>query len=75
MLSHLLFQQKNIENAARAFSIAEAGHLNGVISQLELMDAQLALTEARSNYKQAVYDWLIAKVRMEKAMGIVMEGI
>ena len=68
-------QEKNIENAARAFSIAEAGHLNGVISQLELMDAQLALTEARSNYKQAVYDWLIAKVRMEKAMGIVMEGI
>lgn len=68
-------QEKNIENAKRAFSIAEAGHLNGVISQLELMDAQLALTEARSNYKQAVYDWLIAKIRMEGAMGIVMQGI
>lgn len=68
-------QEKNIENATRAFSIAEAGNLNGIISQLELMDAQLALTEARSNYKQAVYDWLIAKVRIEKAMGTVMEGI
>ena len=71
----IISQEKNIENAARAFSIAEAGHLNGVISQLELMDAQLALTEARSNYTQAVYDWLIAKVQMERAMGIVMEGI
>ena len=68
-------QEKNIENATRAFSIAEAGNLNGVISQLELMDAQLALTEARSNYTQAVYDWLIAKVQMDRAMGIVMDGI
>ena len=39
------------------------------------MDAQLALTEARCNYKEAVYDWLIAKVQMEKAMGIVMDGV
>ncbi|MDT8318165.1 MAG: TolC family protein, partial [bacterium] len=66
-------QEKNIENAERAFAIAETGQLNGVISQLELMDAQLALTEARSNYKQAVYDWLIARVQLEKAMGIVMD--
>ena len=71
----ILSQEKNIENATRAYSIADVGHLNGVISQLELMDAQLALTEARSNYKQAVYDWLIARVQLEKAMGTVMEGI
>ncbi|MDH3973913.1 MAG: TolC family protein [Deltaproteobacteria bacterium] len=65
-------QEKNIENAARAFEIAETGNLNGVVSELEVLDAQLALTQARSNYKEAVYDWLIARTELERAMGTVL---
>lgn len=68
-------QEKNIEKAGRAFEIAEAGNLNGVVTELELQDAQFALTRAKSNYKQAVYDWLVARTELDRAMGIVMEGI
>lgn len=65
-------QEKNIENATRAFEIAETGNLNGVVTELELLDAQLAMTEARSNYKEAVYNWLVALTDLERAMGTVL---
>ena len=66
-------QEKNIENAARAFEIAEAGNLNGVVTELELLDAQLAMTQARSNYKEAVYNWLVARTDLERAIGTVLD--
>lgn len=66
-------QEKNIENALRAFEIAETGNLNGVVTELELLDAQLAMTQARSNYMEAVYNWLITRTELERAMGVVLD--
>ncbi len=67
-------QEKNVKNAERAFEIAEAGNLSGVVTELELLDSQLALTEAKSNQTRAVYDWLIARTELEWAMGAMLEG-
>ncbi|MBE9503923.1 MAG: TolC family protein [Proteobacteria bacterium] len=66
----ILSQAKNIERAERAYDIARVGNSNGIITELQLLDAQLALTSARVNYSQAVHGFLIARARIEKAMGI-----
>ncbi|GAI04811.1 unnamed protein product, partial [marine sediment metagenome] len=41
----------------------------GMLTNLELMDTEFALTVAETNYLQALSDYLIAKARYEKAIG------
>ena len=62
-------QEKNVERAERAYDIAAVSYRSGVITQLDLLGSQLALTTARSNYKRAVHDFLIAKSNLERAIG------
>ncbi len=62
-------QEKNIQQAKRAVSIAETRFKNGVGTQLELLDAQVAMTLAQTNYAQAIYDYLVAKADWDYAVG------
>jgi len=62
-------QEKNIEQAKKAVSIAETRFKNGVGTQLELLDTQVAMTLAQTNYAQAIYDYLVAKAEWEFAIG------
>lgn len=62
-------QEKNIEQAKKAVSIAETRYKNGVGTQLELLDAQVAMTLAQTNYAQAIYDYLVAKADWDFAVG------
>jgi len=62
-------QEKNIEQAQKAVSIAQIRFKSGVGTQLELLDTQLAMTRAQTNYAQAIYDYLIAKSEWEYAIG------
>jgi len=66
-------QSKSIEKAQRAFEIAEVRNKNGLMTQLELLDAQLALTSARINYSRAVYEYLLALTNLKRAMGTILE--
>ncbi|HHJ00957.1 MAG TPA: TolC family protein, partial [Candidatus Aerophobetes bacterium] len=61
-------QRKNVEQAQEALSIAESRYANGTATNLEVLDAQLALTRARTNYVKALYDYNVAKAKLEKAM-------
>ncbi len=63
-------QEKNIEEAKKAVSIAETRFKNGVGTQLELLDTQVAMTLAQTNYAQATYDYLVAKAEWDYAVGI-----
>ncbi len=65
----IMGQEKNIEQAKRAVSIAETRFKSGVGTQLELLDAQVAMTLAQTNYAQAIYDYLVAKADWEYAVG------
>ena len=38
-------------------------------SPLELIDAELALTSAQSNYLEAIYDYLSARIMMDRTTG------
>ncbi len=62
-------QEKNIEQAQKAVRIAQTRFKNGVGTQLELLDAQVAMTRAQTNYAQTFYDYLVAKTDWEYAVG------
>ena len=57
-------QKQNIEQAKEALSIAEERYNRGIISNLEYMDTQLALTQAKANYFQAITNYAVAKARL-----------
>jgi outer membrane protein len=62
-------QEKTIGQAEKAVHIAQTRYQNGVGTQLELLDAQVAMTRAQTNYAQAIYDYLVAKADWEYAVG------
>ncbi len=62
-------QEKNIDQAQKAVRIAQTRFKSGVGTQLELLDAQVAMTRAQTNYAQAIYDYLVAKAEWQYAVG------
>jgi outer membrane protein TolC len=63
-------QEKSIDQARRAVHIAQTRFANGVGTQLELLDSQVALTRAQTSYAQAVYDYLVAQADWQFAVGL-----
>ncbi|HWV58726.1 MAG TPA: TolC family protein [Longimicrobiales bacterium] len=57
--------------ARRGYEIAGAQYREGLGSQLELTDAELALRQSEFNYAQAVYDYLVARAMLDEATGLV----
>jgi len=64
-------QRRAVAQATRGFEIASAEYREGVGSQLQVTDAESALRQSEFNYAQAVYDYLIARVRLDAAVGTV----
>lgn len=74
-LNILQVQQENRELAQEVFDIAKIKYSEGVGSNLEVVEADAALIEAEINYLSALYDGLIAKVDLERALGILKSDI
>ena len=62
-------QRLNLTRAEEGLRLAEVGYKEGTNTQVEMIDAQAALTMARVNYYQAIYSHIIAKLDLQKAMG------
>lgn len=62
-------QQLNLIRAEEGLRLAEVGYREGINTQVEMIDAQAALTTAGANYYQAIYSHIIAKLDLKKAMG------
>lgn len=62
-------QGKTIEMAERGYRIVTTRFLSSAATQLEVNDAQLALTQAKVNRVQAVYDYLVASADLEQLIG------
>lgn len=62
-------QKANMELAQNVFNVAQKKYDQGVGSNIEIINAQTALKEAQTNYFNALYDAVIAKVDYDKAMG------
>ena len=63
------YQQKNVEVAEAALGLAEQRFQNGLLTNLDYMDSELALTQARVAYLNALANYQIAKARLQKAVG------
>ena len=62
-------QKLNLSRAEEGLRLAEVGYREGINTQVEMIDAQAALTTAKANYYQAIYSHLVAKLALQKAMG------
>jgi outer membrane protein TolC len=62
----------NVRKTARlSYEITQYRYAKAVASRLELTDAELAYTQAQSNYLEAVYDYLSANIEVERTIGII----
>lgn len=64
-------QLENRELAMEVFRTTKIKYQEGVGSNFEVVEADAALKEAETNYYSALYDALIARVDLEKALGIL----
>ena len=72
--------EKNIEVTASAvdkaeeeFAIAQVRYVEGVDTNLNVMNAQEKVVETRNNYYTAIYNYNTSRAQLEKAMGVPVE--
>ena len=65
-------QKKTTEQAEESLRLAEARFREGAGTQLDVLSAQTALTDARSNEVQALYDYSIAIATLERVTGMTV---
>ncbi|GGZ37731.1 transporter [Echinicola pacifica] len=70
-LRTLEVQRENMDLATEVYTISRIKYSEGVGTNLEVVEADSDLKEAEINYYTALYDALIAKVDLEKALGIL----
>jgi outer membrane protein TolC len=59
-----------VNQAAEDLSIAREKYDAGVGTNIDVIDAQLALAQARTNHYQALYDYNVSKAKLIKATGL-----
>jgi outer membrane protein TolC len=70
-LEELESQKKNMDLAREVYDHTKIKYQEGVGSNLEVIEADNAFKMSQTNYYNALYDALIAKVELEKALGII----
>ncbi|MFW6199396.1 MAG: TolC family protein [Gemmatimonadota bacterium] len=60
-----------VRQARRGYEIAEAEYTEGIAGRLQLTDAEVALRQSEFNYAQAVFDYLVARANLDRAVGEV----
>jgi outer membrane protein TolC len=66
-------QRLNLARAEQGSHLAGVGYREGINTQVEVIDAEAALTKASSLYYQAIYSHIIAKLDLQKAMGTISD--
>lgn len=61
-----------VEQAEEDYRIAKLCYMNGVGTNTDVLDAQVALTNAKTNYLQALYDYNTSKTGLETSIGVPM---
>jgi outer membrane protein len=71
-LKSLENQNRNMELAQEVLRVTKIKYEQGVGSSIEVTTAETSLKEAQNNYINALYDLLINKVNMDKALGKIV---
>ena len=65
-------QKRNMELAKEVLRVTKVKYEQGVGSSIEVTTAETSLKEAQNNYINALYDMLINKVNLDKALGNII---
>lgn len=68
-LETLETQKRNMELAQEIVRVTKIKYQQGLGSNIEVINAEASLKESQTNYFASLYDVLIAKVDLDKAMG------
>lgn len=63
-----------VEQADEDYRIAQLRYMSGVGTNTDVLDAQVALTQAKTNYTQALYDYNTSKTALETSIGVPMNN-
>lgn len=61
--------ERTINQASKGYDISKTRYFNGVGTILELNSAELSLTQARLNFSQALFDYLVAEAQYRQILG------
>ena len=62
-------QKDNIEEAKDALRIAQVRYDNGEGTNLDVLDAQVSLSQLEKNYSEGIYEYLIAEAYLKRILG------
>lgn len=65
-------QKRNMDLAKEVLRVSKVKYEQGVGSSIEVTTAETSLKEAQNNYITALYDMLINKVNLDKALGNII---
>ncbi|GAB3766256.1 TolC family protein [Spirosoma pomorum] len=74
-LQSLETQQRNRDLAQEIVRVTRIKYKEGVGSSIEVLNAEASLREAQTNYFASLYDFLIAKVDQDRALGRLYIGL
>jgi len=63
--------EKAVEEASENLRILSKSYSVGLASSLDVIDAQLATTQAKASLIEARYDYFLAKAQLARAMGVL----
>ena len=63
-------QKKVVERAEESIRLADSRYDAGSGTQLDVLDAQTSLTEARTTQVEAARDYLVSRAQLDRAMGL-----
>ncbi len=64
-------QKENVMQAQEGLRLANVRYAEEMATELDVLDARLALTQARNNYAQAAYNHMVARLALKKATGVI----
>lgn len=67
-------QQDNLQDAKEALEISYVRYNNGVGINLDVLDAQVSLANVEKNLANGIYDYIIAKAKLDRVMGNGLVG-
>ena len=66
----IVVAELTVKQAQENFDIANGRYAAGVGNPIEVTDADVALSNAKTAHNQALYDYKVARASLEKAMGV-----
>ncbi|MBP2643100.1 MAG: tolC 1 [Firmicutes bacterium] len=63
--------QVAVNQSKRDYEMAQERYNSGIGTNLDVMDAEVAMTQAKTNYIQALYDYNSSRSQLNKAMGLL----